>query len=102
MALDKLPMLRHVGGWTIAKLKGVEMLLIRASESNVTAVSPSCTHEQTRLTYQASTRRIHCPRHGSQFDLKGAVLKGPATARLTPVYPATLNASKQRVIIELP
>lgn len=50
------------------------------------ALSAKCTHAGCIVTWQNSDE-LHCPCHGSRFDLNGGVLKGPATAPL-PIYTA--------------
>jgi nitrite reductase/ring-hydroxylating ferredoxin subunit len=99
--LDAVAPLKRVGGFVIAAIKGQEILLIRDSGSTVRAVTPLCSHQRYRLTYDAKARQIVCPNHGSRFDLQGRVLKGPARQALSRVYPATLDLPKQRVVLKL-
>jgi Rieske Fe-S protein len=99
--LAALPALQKVGGWLIAKVKGKRILLIRDADGSVRAVTPRCSHKAHRLTYDPQKREIVCPNHGSRFDLKGKVLKGPAKKPLATVYWTKLDRAKQRVIIKL-
>lgn len=99
--LDAVAPLKRVGGFVIAAIKGQEILLIRDSASSVRAVTPLCSHQRSRLAYDAKARQIVCPNHGSRFDLQGRALKGPAKQPLAKIYPATLDLPKQRVILKL-
>jgi nitrite reductase/ring-hydroxylating ferredoxin subunit len=98
--LDSLPMLKQVGGFVIAMVKDREILLIRDSPTTLRAAQPLCTHKSYRLQYDPGSHQIVCKNHGSRFDLKGKVQKGPAD-RALPVYPAELDAAGGRVIIKL-
>lgn len=98
--LDSLPALKKVQGWVVAQVKQREILLVRDGEGSVRATSAACSHQAYRLKYSPSTKRIECANHGSLFDLGGKALKGPATKPL-PVYPATLELDKGRVVLTL-
>jgi nitrite reductase/ring-hydroxylating ferredoxin subunit len=101
LKLDRVAKLKQVGGWTVVKIKGREILLIRDSATSVRALTSKCSHRNTHLTYDPKVKQVHCPKHGSRFTLGGKVLKGPADKPLSPVYPAKLDSAKQRVIIDL-
>ena len=55
---------------------GGDIVIVRPTENTVTAYSAICTHEG--CTVQPAGKELDCPCHGSVFDLKGAVLQGPA------------------------
>lgn len=57
-----------------------EYILTR-TEHGVAALSVFCTHRRNRL--QLENGVISCPVHGSEFDLDGKPLNGPATRALT-------------------
>jgi nitrite reductase/ring-hydroxylating ferredoxin subunit len=99
--LSTLGALKTVGGWTVVTIKGKEILLIRDAQEHVSGVHPHCTHQKARLSYDPASNQIVCKQHGSRFDLTGKVLKGPATKNLQPLYPATLDRPKDRIVIEL-
>lgn len=65
------------------------IMVIRATETAVTAVSAICTHASCSMNFDAAGQRLDCPCHGSQFGLDGQVLKGPAR-RAVRVYAAAL------------
>jgi len=76
--LAKLEMLKSVGGMVVLKVEGKLLLLVRDSPTTARAFNPVCTHRQCLVAYKAAEHKIECPCHGSQFDLDGHVLKGPA------------------------
>ncbi len=101
IGLGALPALQKVGGWVVAKIKNRDILFIRNADPDVTAITPFCTHQGYLLQYDAANHVIVCKKHGSHFDLKGNVLKGPAKKRLTPRYWTKLEKDKGRILIKL-
>jgi 3-phenylpropionate/trans-cinnamate dioxygenase ferredoxin component len=71
------------GSMVALDLKGVHLLLARIG-GEVTALSGTCTHEETDLGLGFMIEdRVVCPLHLSQFDLKtGEVQNPPATVPL--------------------
>lgn len=55
--------------------------ILTRTEHGVSALSVWCTHRRNRL--QLENGVISCPVHGSEFDLDGKPLNGPATRPLT-------------------
>ncbi|HEV2887805.1 MAG TPA: Rieske (2Fe-2S) protein [Jatrophihabitans sp.] len=55
---------------------GGDIIITRPTETTVAAYSAICTHEG--CTVQPAGKELDCPCHGSVFDLKGAVINGPA------------------------
>ncbi|MBM4394592.1 MAG: Rieske (2Fe-2S) protein [Deltaproteobacteria bacterium] len=97
--LDKAEKLKTVGGSAVLSIKGRDILFVRASDSEVRAFSPECSHQRCRVGYDASKGRIQCSCHGSAFAMDGKVLGGPATSPL-PTYPATLADDRVVVTVE--
>ena len=62
---------------------GGDIVIVRPTADTVTAYSAICTHEG--CTVQPAGKELDCPCHGSVFDLKGAVLNGPARRPLRPI-----------------
>lgn len=62
-------------------------ILIRTGSGNTasdfTALSLTCTHQGCTINYDQSTEEFKCPCHGSEFDINGNVLQGPASSPLT-------------------
>jgi len=62
---------------------GGDIIIVRPTDTTVAAFSAICTHQG--CTVQPAGKELDCPCHGSVFDLKGAVLAGPAQRSLAPV-----------------
>lgn len=71
--------------------------LHRNSEDDVIALLMECTHKQ--CTVNPAGNRLSCPCHGSQFDSRGKVLKGPARKDLSRYETET---SEDEIFIQLP
>lgn len=61
-------------------LPQIPALLIRSREG-FQAISLTCTHLGCTLEHQSNIR-LACPCHGSQFDISGNIVQGPASQRL--------------------
>jgi len=90
--------LAEVGG-TLAldnnPVDSVGLFLYRASGTSVQAFSRKCTHQGCQVNaFQQGVAT--CPCHGSQFDLSGKPLKGPATQTLMQ-YSAVLKGTELTV-----
>lgn len=101
VSLKAVKALLKVGGSTVVKIKGEEILLIRDTATSVRATTAICSHQQARLGYDAKKKRIVCTNHGSTFDLQGKVVKGPATKGLASVHAAHLDEAKERIVLDL-
>jgi Rieske Fe-S protein len=80
--LDQVPKLKEIGGQTTIKLMHEDLLIIRDSEKTIRIFNAHCTHKGCLVKYSAKDNRINCPCHGSQYDMNGNVLKGPAPRSL--------------------
>lgn len=63
-----------------AKRLPFDLLAVRRGDGTYHAVYLQCTHEDQPLT--ATSTGLHCPAHGSRFNLEGEVTEGPATRPL--------------------
>ncbi len=81
--------LTSVGGALLIDLASDTVMVIRASETAVVALSAICTHAGCSMNFDSSQSLLVCPCHGSQFSESGAVVTGPAR-RPVRVYSATL------------
>jgi nitrite reductase/ring-hydroxylating ferredoxin subunit len=79
----------------IASLEN-DILLVKKKDGTFTALYMECTHQNQPLTVTGNG--LHCPTHGSSFDLDGNVTQSPATQPLKK-YPAA--ASGENVLITL-
>jgi cytochrome b6-f complex iron-sulfur subunit len=78
ISLDRVEKLKTTGGSVLLKVEGLPVLFVRESEETIRGVDPTCTHKKCTVEYNKSRNRFICPCHGSQYDLEGRVLKGPA------------------------
>lgn len=69
------------------------LFVIRASETEVVALSAICTHLRCVLTWDNESGSIHCPCHAGLFDRTGNVLSGPPNRPL-PRYPAEIRGGE--------
>lgn len=71
------------------------VIVLRLSETEFRAFTAVCTHSGC-LVSDFSANRINCSCHGSQFDTRGQVVRGPASRQLV-AYPVSYNAAGQRL-----
>jgi Rieske Fe-S protein len=68
------------GAWLVASWAGPDgapVLIVRQSKAQYLALSMQCTHMGCPIDAPVGGV-MTCPCHGSQFDLRGAVRRGPA------------------------
>jgi cytochrome b6-f complex iron-sulfur subunit len=58
-----------------------KILLIKKSRDSFSAFDPTCTHKGCEIIKRRDF--MECPCHGSEFDLDGNVIKGPAQIPLS-------------------
>jgi cytochrome b6-f complex iron-sulfur subunit len=97
--LAQVPKLKEIGGQVTIKLMREDVLIIRESEKTVRIFNAHCTHKGCLVKYSKKDNRIECPCHGSQYDLNGNVLKGPAPRPLLS-HPGKLDGDQ--IIIDMP
>lgn len=97
LVLRNHPQLDHAGGYLKIRPTGSEtpLYVLASGGERYTVLSSICTHLQCTVNVAGS--QLHCPCHGSTFDLEGNVLQGPATAPLAR-YPARVTAGGELVI----
>jgi cytochrome b6-f complex iron-sulfur subunit len=82
-------------GWTI--MNGV---IIARNGSNYIALSSSCTHQGSPVTYNSGNNNFPCSQtgagHGSVFDSNGGRIQGPATSALKK-YSTSISGTTLRV-----
>ncbi|MGH7713637.1 MAG: ubiquinol-cytochrome c reductase iron-sulfur subunit, partial [Gemmatimonadaceae bacterium] len=71
------------------------LIVLVGSDGRHTVLSSECTHRA--CTVEAQGDRIVCPCHGSTYDRKGDVLRGPAERPLRR-YPSRLTSDGVLVI----
>ncbi len=86
------PALRPVG--QSARIKAskalLDVLVVRLAGDCVAALWGICTHGACNVVWQEEAEQVHCPCHGSVFDVEGTVTVGPATVAL-PTFDAVLH-----------
>jgi len=71
-------------------------LIVVRSGSKIYATSAMCTHQACALKIVGN--QLRCPCHGSRFDLRGNVIKGPATESLA--YFGIALSDQGRLIVD--
>jgi len=78
------------------------LIVIRASNSSVRALSRNCTHAGFSVNFDSANNNLPCSQqggsHGSIFNLDGSVQSGPATQALTS-YNASINSEGTLITI---
>jgi len=67
-------------GSLLVEPKGFDdkIIVTHARDGSLHAVSAICTHRGCTVLYDPKLGHLRCPCHGSQYDLDGHNLKGPA------------------------
>jgi Rieske Fe-S protein len=95
VTVARIPSLAKVGGIVnLGTVKGLPVAVVRTGSTTYRALSLRCTHEGA--TVRPTGSRWTCPRHGSQFNLDGSLVRGPANRALNTVL-AKLKAGKLTV-----
>ena len=76
---------------------GTPILVVRQSATTYSALSMLCTHAGCQMDAPKGGQ-IFCACHGSTFDMKGQVLRGPAQTPLTS-YGVSLNAAAKTITV---
>ena len=86
----RYPELRTANGAIRIVPEGLEeeLFVIALAAGEYSVLSPICTH--LGCTVEIEGQRLVCPCHGSTYDLRGTVLRGPAEEALTR-YPARVE-----------
>jgi cytochrome b6-f complex iron-sulfur subunit len=86
------------GALLIDASNGDTIMVIRASASDVVALSAICTHAGCSMNFNSSAGSLDCPCHGSRFGEDGQVIQGPAT-RPVKVYAATFDMTANKITV---
>src|SRR5262249_21688015 len=92
LTFARFPALQATGGSAVVAVEGAfPLAVVRTGEATAAALSATCTHAGCLLKYAPAANDLHCDCHSADFDLGGAVLRGPTVIPL-PVYAATVQA----------
>jgi len=80
------------------KVSFVENYIIISNEGKTVVLSAHCSHLGCKIN-RTEMDRLVCPCHGSEYDLNGNVLKGPAYRNLE-VIPAKVISDGTQIEIE--
>ena len=61
-----------------------KILVIRRDDKLV-GLQATCTHLGCTVVWDSATQQVECPCHGACFDIRGQVLRGPATEPLVQI-----------------
>lgn len=99
LSYAQFPALSAPGGAVVVDVQNAfPIAVVRTGDATATALSATCTHAACILDYDGGASLLHCNCHGADFDLTGAVLRGPTIIPL-PVYRATPGADA--VVVDL-
>jgi Rieske Fe-S protein len=90
--------LQNVSGSVVVTSSAGKLAVVRTSQTAVTALSAICTHQGCTVGYSSTSMLLVCPCHGAQFNLTGAVTKGPAALPLKS-YKATLSGNIITIVV---
>lgn len=71
----------HVGNAALVQSSRGTFLVARTGESTFSALTATCTHAACTVTGFNGSRYV-CPCHGSNYDVSGRVVQGPAVTPL--------------------
>jgi menaquinol-cytochrome c reductase iron-sulfur subunit len=74
------------------------VFLVKTGDTEVTALSSTCTHLGCRVSWDAGAGDLKCPCHGGVFDRTGKVVSGPPP---TPLARITTKVDGDQVLVQL-
>ena len=72
------------GHGAVIEVAGRRLAVYRDEDGGLVAVSPRCSHMGCTVDWNDSDRTWDCPCHGSRYDVRGQVVRGPAAKPLDP------------------
>jgi cytochrome b6-f complex iron-sulfur subunit len=100
LGADANAALREIDGARVITLNGRRLLIVRTDELTFVALSAVCTHAGCTVRYDAGSRDVACPCHGSTFELDGRVTAGPAQSPLD-LFAARYDAAADVVTVTI-
>lgn len=105
MSFDEFPQLSESYGSVRVNVAGIpsasnQIVVTRMPGNQFYAVSSKCTHRGVAVDPFKKGKGLYCQAHGSQFDVDGRVVRGPARSALK-LYSASYDGS-EFVSVEFP
>lgn len=73
----------------LVDVAGRRIAVYKAEDGSLTMLSPRCQHMGCTVDWNDAEKTWDCPCHGSRYDRKGHVLRGPAKKDLDPAEPSS-------------
>jgi len=90
LKIGEHPELQQLGGYVLVKKTAVgDVLVVRSSENEYSALSVVCPHLQCNVKIKSSSL-IQCPCHQSGYKIDGTYISGPAKTGLRR-FPLTVD-----------
>ena len=98
--LTDAPELKKVGGIYHLEVEdsAQDILVVHVAQDKFIAVDLKCKHRSCDVNYDGDDKKFVCPCHGSEYDLYGRNLKGPAQQPLN-YYHAELKGDEVIVTV---
>ena len=87
--MTRVVVVPRVDGWYRERAPQT-IFLVRDGESQVRAMSATCTHLGCQVQWQAAGQEFYCPCHDGRYDQFGEVLAGPPPVPLE-TYPVRVE-----------
>ena len=102
LRLSDYPALAQAGGAVFGFVEGPPgpLLVVRVSDGQIAAMNARCTHQACIVRANADSR-LHCPCHGSEYQLDGTLLAPPIGPATFPLQRFATTLSADSLLIEL-
>jgi cytochrome b6-f complex iron-sulfur subunit len=92
LSFTQFPELASVGGAAVVAVQqSFPIVVVRTTQTEVVALSATCTHQGCIMSFETSRQEVHCPCHNADFDLSGAIRRGPPRVPI-PTYQAMVGS----------
>lgn len=81
LTIDTGSPLANVGSAVLVQSSGGTFLVARTAQTTFIALTATCTHQACTVSNRSGSLYV-CPCHGSEFDVTGRVVRGPALQSL--------------------
>jgi len=81
----------------ITKIEDPPMFIIAENETPVKVLNSHCTHMGCVVNFDANAKRFVCPCHGSQYNIDGTNIRGPAKK---PLHSESFKVEKDKIVVD--